>query len=76
MEKKVYIGAMIISVLDNSYNNKTFENKPKDIKSCIFGFFFVLLRQGFFACPGIHSVDQVGFELTEIHLPLPPKCWD
>jgi hypothetical protein len=26
-------------------------------------------------CPGTHSVDQAGLEL-EIHLPLPPKCWD
>jgi hypothetical protein len=25
-------------------------------------------------CPGIHSVDQVEFK--ELHLPLPPKCWD
>ena len=23
-------------------------------------------------CPGTHSVDQAGLELTEIHLPLPP----
>ena len=22
------------------------------------------------------SVDQAGLELTEIHLPLPPECWD
>jgi hypothetical protein len=27
-------------------------------------------------CPGTHSVDQAGLELTEIHLPLPSKCWD
>ena len=27
-------------------------------------------------CPETHAVDQVGLELTEIHLPLPPKCWD
>jgi hypothetical protein len=27
-------------------------------------------------CPGTCSVDQAGFRLTEIHLPLPPKCWD
>lgn len=24
-------------------------------------------------CPGTHLVDQVGLELTEIHLPLPPR---
>jgi hypothetical protein len=24
-------------------------------------------------CPGTHSVDQAGLELTEIHLPLPPS---
>ena len=24
--------------------------------------------------PGSHAVDQAGLELTEIHLPLPPKC--
>ena len=27
-------------------------------------------------CPGIHYVDQAGFELTLICLSLPPKCWD
>ena len=32
--------------------------------------------RSFGACPGTHSVDQAGFELTEIRLPLPPGCWD
>ena len=27
-------------------------------------------------CPETHSVDQAGLELTEIHMPLPLKCWD
>jgi len=27
-------------------------------------------------CPGTHSVDQTGLELTETCLPLPPKYWD
>ena len=27
-------------------------------------------------CPGTHSINQAGLELTEIHLPLPPGCWD
>ena len=27
-------------------------------------------------CPRTHSIDQAGFELIEIHLPLPPKCWE
>ena len=26
--------------------------------------------------PGTHSVGQAGLILTEIHLPLPSKCWD
>jgi hypothetical protein len=26
-------------------------------------------------CPGTHSVDQAGLELTEIYLPLPPEYW-
>jgi hypothetical protein len=44
---------------------------------CLFLFCFVL-RQGFFSAvwPGTHSVDQAGLNLTEIHLPLPPECWD
>jgi hypothetical protein len=25
--------------------------------------------------PGTQFVDQAGLELTEIHLPLLPKCW-
>ena len=28
----------------------------------------------FGACPGISPVDQASLELTEIRLPLPPKC--
>jgi hypothetical protein len=27
-------------------------------------------------CPGSSFIDQAGLELTEIHLPLPPECWD
>jgi hypothetical protein len=27
-------------------------------------------------CLGTHYVDQAGLELTEIFLPLPPKCWN
>jgi hypothetical protein len=27
-------------------------------------------------CPGTHFVDQTGLELIEIHLSLPPECWD
>jgi hypothetical protein len=27
-------------------------------------------------CFWTHSINQAGFELTEICLPLPPKCWD
>ena len=42
-------------------------------------FSFGILRRvslcSFEACPGAHSVDQTGLELTEILLPLPPKCW-
>ena len=26
-------------------------------------------------CPETHTVAQAGLELTDIHLPLPPKCW-
>jgi hypothetical protein len=26
--------------------------------------------------PGTNFVDQTGLELIEIHLPLPPECWD
>jgi hypothetical protein len=27
-------------------------------------------------CSGVNSVNQAGFELTEIHLHLPPEHWD
>ena len=26
--------------------------------------------------PGTDYIVQAGLELTEIHLPLPPECWD
>ena len=47
----------------------------------IFIFLFVLFFKreflyGFGACPGTSSLDQAGLELTEIRLPLPPKCWN
>jgi hypothetical protein len=27
-------------------------------------------------CPGTHCVEEADLALTEIHLPLSPKCWD
>ena len=41
-----------------------------------FWFFETEFLCGFGACPGASFVDQAGLELTEIRLPLPPKCWD
>ena len=42
----------------------------------LIGFF----KTGFYLCtlgfPGTYFVDQAGLKLTEIHLPVPPKCWD
>lgn len=29
-----------------------------------------------FDCPETHDIDQADLRLTEIDLPLPPKCWD
>ena len=43
-------------------------------------FFFGFSRQRFSvvseAVLELALVDQAGLEVTEIHLPLPPKCWD
>ena len=43
-------------------------------------FFFYFSRQGFSVAlePVLELalVDQAGLELTKIHLPLPPECWD
>jgi hypothetical protein len=36
---------------------------------------FVFVRQ-VFSVSWTHFVDQAGLELRDIHLPLPPKCWD
>ena len=45
-----------------------------------FCLFVCFSRQGFSVAlePALELalVDQAGLELTEIHLPLPPKCWD
>ena len=42
--------------------------------------FFYFSRQGFSVAlePVLELalVDQAGLELTKIHLPLPPECWD
>ena len=41
---------------------------------------FFLSRQGFSVALEpvlkLALVEEAGLELTEIHLPLPPKCWD
>ena len=44
----------------------------------LFFVFLFFLRWGFLyspGCPGTHYVDQAGFQLTEMLLPLPPECW-
>ena len=57
-------------------------------KSCLGGTFsgwlvgwlvgFVLYRVSLCSpnCLGTYSLDQADFKLSEIQLPLPPKCWD
>lgn len=40
---------------------------------CLFQDRFYLCSLG---CPGKSSVDQVGFKLTEIHLPQPSERWN
>ena len=40
---------------------------------CLFETGFLCVALG---CPGTHSVDQAGLELTKIPLPLLPECWD
>lgn len=43
---------------------------------CIYFVLTFLAKNGVeTGCPGNHYIDQPGLELTEIHLPLPPKCW-
>ena len=43
--------------------------------------YYLFVSETLFLCvalavlPRTNSVDQGGLELTEIHLPLPPKCW-
>ena len=42
--------------------------------------FFWFFQTGFLCVafgvyPGTHSGEQAGLELTEMHLPLPPKSW-
>lgn len=27
-------------------------------------------------CPAMHCIVQAGIKFTELHLPLPPDCWD
>ena len=41
----------------------------------LFWFFKTGFLCSFRACPGTHSIDQAGLELTEICLALPPECW-
>ena len=52
---------------------------PQSSKETFF-FLFGFSKIGFLCVapsfPGTHSVDQAVLKLTEIHLPLPPKCLD
>ena len=46
-----------------------------------FGFVLVFFNTGFLcervlAVLEVALVDQAGLELTDIHLPLPPECWE
>ena len=43
---------------------------------CCCLFFETEFLCSFRSCPGTSSVDQAGLELTDVCLPLPPKCWD
>ena len=40
----------------------------------VLGFFETGFLSNYGASPGTHSVDQADLRLTEIHLPLLPKC--
>ena len=55
-----------------------FLHSPPPIFNSLVGlnFFQVRFSLHIFCCPGTHSVDQAGLELTEICLPLPPECWN
>ena len=53
----------------------------RSLFACLHFLFVFAFEMGFLCvnnpgCPGTQSVDQAGFRLTEICLPLPPKCWD
>ena len=58
----------------------TVDNKCYPAEVCFFSFhslMFLKVRSSrSLGCPGDHYVDWAGFELTEILLPPPPKCWD
>ena len=51
----------------------------KELFVCLFVLVFGFSRQGssvtVLAVQDLALVDQNGFELIEIHLLLPPKCW-
>ena len=67
-------------------NRQTGEGEGKGLWSqghfFFFFFSFVLVFQDRVSlcnspgCTGTRSVDQAGLRLTEIHLPLPLRCWD
>jgi hypothetical protein len=47
--------------------------KPPLLFVCLFVCLFVLIL---YTALVVQTIDQAGFELIEIHLPLPPECWD
>ena len=53
---------------------------PVQLAILEFFFFFFFLRQAFSLAVEpilkLALVDQVELELTEVYLPLPPKCWN
>ena len=69
--------------ITNTYNYWKVENNNL-CNGCIgydFLLFLLFCETGFLcvtalAVQELAIVDQTGLELTETHLPLPPKCWD
>lgn len=44
--------------------------------SCFVCLFWHMVSPYSTGCPETLNVDQDGLEITEIHLPYPPQCWD
>ena len=77
---KYVIDTSLTSTMEVEATSPQFWMKCKVLNQAQSNYYYFFLRQGFSvdleSVLELALVDQAGLKLAEIHLPLPPECWD